>query len=139
MGGYGTMRLGMKSPDVFSSIYALSPCCMDVVRSNPIMISLLKRLETVKTDEGVKNQSFFGMAMLASAAAWSPNPKNPPFIGAVSPAKSQISNLLTALDFVGTLKKDLYCGFAARCAERLRLSENAPPLLSGATHRKRRA
>jgi S-formylglutathione hydrolase len=79
MGGYGTMRLGMKSPDVFSSIYALSPCCMDVVRSNPIMISLLKRLETVKTDEDVKNQSFFGMAMLASAAAWSPNPKNPPF------------------------------------------------------------
>jgi hypothetical protein len=28
MGGYGTMRIGMKYPDVFSSIYALSPCCM---------------------------------------------------------------------------------------------------------------
>src|SRR5262245_9680149 len=40
MGGYGTMRLGMKSPDVFSSIYALSPCCMESRRAgtaNPAM------------------------------------------------------------------------------------------------------
>src|SRR5699024_4087123 len=29
MGGYGTIRLGMKYPEVFSSIYMLSPCCMD--------------------------------------------------------------------------------------------------------------
>ena len=28
MGGYGTMRIGMEHPDVFSSIYALSPCCL---------------------------------------------------------------------------------------------------------------
>src|SRR5438477_2231739 len=28
MGGYGTVRIGMKHPEVFSSLYALSPCCM---------------------------------------------------------------------------------------------------------------
>src|SRR5262245_23000992 len=28
MGGYGTLRIGMKHPDTFSSIYALSACCM---------------------------------------------------------------------------------------------------------------
>src|SRR5579864_5705238 len=28
MGGYGTIRIGMKHPEVFSSIYILSPCCM---------------------------------------------------------------------------------------------------------------
>src|SRR5687767_4624897 len=28
MGGYGTIRVGMKYPEVFSSLYALSPCCM---------------------------------------------------------------------------------------------------------------
>ena len=28
MGGYGTLRLGMKYPEIFSSIYALSPCCL---------------------------------------------------------------------------------------------------------------
>ena len=28
MGGYGTVRLSFKSPEVFSSVYAMSPCCM---------------------------------------------------------------------------------------------------------------
>ena len=28
MGGYGTIRIGMKYPDVFSSIYAMSACCL---------------------------------------------------------------------------------------------------------------
>ncbi|HEX9004456.1 MAG TPA: alpha/beta hydrolase-fold protein [Blastocatellia bacterium] len=78
MGGYGTMRLGMKTQDVYSSIYALSPCCMDPTRPNPGIKQLMKTVEAVKTDEDVKKQSFFGVAMLASAAAWSPNPKNPP-------------------------------------------------------------
>jgi enterochelin esterase-like enzyme len=79
MGGYGTMRLGMKSPDVFSSVYALSPCCMEPGRANPAMKEMLKKVEALKTDEEVKSQSFFVLATLASAAAWSPNPKNPPF------------------------------------------------------------
>jgi enterochelin esterase-like enzyme len=79
MGGYGTMRLAMKSQDVFSSVYALSPCCMEPGRGNPAMKEMMKKLEAIKTDEEVKSQSFFGLAMLASAAAWSPNPANPPF------------------------------------------------------------
>lgn len=79
MGGYGTMRLGMKSPDVFSSIYALSPCCMDPSRPNPAMKQMIKTIEDIKSDEEVGKQNFFVLATLASAAAWSPNPKNPPF------------------------------------------------------------
>jgi S-formylglutathione hydrolase len=79
MGGYGTMRLGMKSPDVFSSVYALSPCCMEPGRANPAMKEMMKKIEALKTDEEVKSQSFFVLATLASAAAWSPNPNNPPF------------------------------------------------------------
>jgi S-formylglutathione hydrolase len=79
MGGYGTLRLGMKTQEVFSSIYALSPCCMAPNHANPAMKELMKKVEAIRTDEEVKAQSFFGLAMLASAAAWSPNPKNPPF------------------------------------------------------------
>ncbi len=82
MGGYGTMRLGMKSQDVYSSIYALSPCCMDPSRGNsagPATKEMMKTVEAIKTDEQVSKQSFFALAMLASAAAWSPNPKKPPF------------------------------------------------------------
>src|SRR6185436_6970086 len=29
MGGYGTLRLAMKRPDVFNAIYALSSCCLN--------------------------------------------------------------------------------------------------------------
>src|SRR4029079_10167158 len=28
MGGYGTIRIGMKRPDVFSSLYIMSGCCL---------------------------------------------------------------------------------------------------------------
>src|SRR5712691_11555860 len=35
MGGYGTLRIGMKYPNVFSSLYALSPCCM-ISNMNPL-------------------------------------------------------------------------------------------------------
>ena len=28
MGGYGALRIGEKNPDVFSSVYLLSPCCL---------------------------------------------------------------------------------------------------------------
>jgi enterochelin esterase-like enzyme len=52
---------------------------MEPGRSNPSMKEMMKKVEAIKTDEEVKAQNFFGVAMLASAAAWSPNPKNPPF------------------------------------------------------------
>lgn len=75
MGGYGTMRLGMKYPDVFSSIYALSPCCMDGgAFTDP---ELIKKLETLTPDQ-LQATSFFEIAALATSAAFAPNPKNPP-------------------------------------------------------------
>ena len=41
MGGYGTIRLGMKYPDVWSAIYLLSPCCMEgtMLNTNPEFIN----------------------------------------------------------------------------------------------------
>ncbi|WP_111672094.1 alpha/beta hydrolase-fold protein [Algoriphagus litoralis] len=75
MGGYGTLRLGMKYPEVYSSIYALSPCCMDGGAStNP---ELMKKLETLTPDQ-LQGISFFEIAALATSAAFAPNPKNPP-------------------------------------------------------------
>lgn len=76
MGGYGTMRLGMKYPDVFSSIYALSPCCMDGgATTNTELITKLEGF----TAEQIEGASFFEIATLATSAAFAPNPKNPPF------------------------------------------------------------
>ncbi len=76
MGGYGTMRIGMKYPDVFSSLYSLSPCCM-AANLTPSPEQMSRALE-VKTDADVTAADFGTKAMLASAAAWSANPKKPP-------------------------------------------------------------
>jgi enterochelin esterase-like enzyme len=76
MGGYGATRIGMKHSDVFGSLYIMSPCCLSP-RSAPNP-DVDKALEAVKTPEDSANLSFFARATLATAAAWSPDPKNPP-------------------------------------------------------------
>ena len=35
MGGYGASRIGMKHPDVFGSLYIMSPCCMSARNAGP--------------------------------------------------------------------------------------------------------
>jgi S-formylglutathione hydrolase len=77
MGGYGTIRLGFKHPEVFSSLYAMSPCCM-APTGNP-GAAMEKQVEAVKTTEDIEKANFGVLAMLASSAAWSPDPQNPPF------------------------------------------------------------
>lgn len=76
MGGYGTVRIGMKRPDVFSAIYAMSPCCLapDLSPGGPWLAAAEER-ETV---EAVAEADFFTKAIFASAAAWSPDPHAPP-------------------------------------------------------------
>ena len=76
MGGYGATRIGMKHSDVFGSLYIMSPCCLSAREAGPT--DLAKSLEAVKTPEESAKLSFFARAQLAIAAAWSPNPKNPP-------------------------------------------------------------
>lgn len=78
MGGYGATRIGMKHPDVFGSLYIISPCCLSPRPPRPADPELAKSLEAVKTPADSANLPFFARAQLASAAAWSPNPKNPP-------------------------------------------------------------
>jgi S-formylglutathione hydrolase FrmB len=85
MGGYGAARIGMRDPDVFSSLYIMSPCCLSPMGSRPVnpamekaMAGVEKELDSVKTPADAAGLSFFAKAQLASAAAWSPDPKNPP-------------------------------------------------------------
>jgi len=76
MGGYGATRIGMKHADVFGSLYIMSPCCLSPrAAPNP---DVDKALEAVKTPEDSAKLSFFARATLATAAAWSPDPRNPP-------------------------------------------------------------
>ena len=78
MGGYGTTRIGMKHADVFGSLYIMSPCCLSPRVAGPTNPEIDKALEAVKTPEDSAKLQFFARAQLASAAAWSPDPQNPP-------------------------------------------------------------
>jgi S-formylglutathione hydrolase FrmB len=77
MGGYGTIRIGMKRPDVFSSLYALSSCCLNEgnVRARGTGPSPAEQVKTMEEARGNRG----AQGTLARAAAWAPNPKNPPF------------------------------------------------------------
>ena len=76
MGGYGATRIGMKHSDVFGSLYIMSPCCLSARAAGSPEVA--KTLEAIKTPDDSAKLPFMARAQLASAAAWSPNPKNPP-------------------------------------------------------------
>jgi hypothetical protein len=71
-------RIGMKHADVFGSLYIMSPCCLSPCPPGPGNAENEKTLEAVKTAEDSAKLPFMLRAQLASAAAWSPDPKNPP-------------------------------------------------------------
>jgi enterochelin esterase-like enzyme len=77
MGGYGASRIGMKHAGVFGSLYIMSPCSMSARgagRANPSADAALAEAKTPADAAKIP-----GLAtQLAVAAAWSPNPKNPP-------------------------------------------------------------
>jgi len=77
MGGYGASRIGMKHADVFGSLYIMSPCCLSP-RTEPPKPEIAKALEAARTPADSASLPFFTRAQLATAAAWSPDPKNPP-------------------------------------------------------------
>jgi S-formylglutathione hydrolase len=80
MGGYGALRVGMKRPDVFSALYVMSACCLTANRNpRPDAMAAAEAIKTRAQAEAAAAAPGFGPSVnLASAAAWSPNPRNPP-------------------------------------------------------------
>jgi S-formylglutathione hydrolase FrmB len=78
MGGYGTTRIGMKHSDVFGSLYIMSPCCLSPQTAAFSNQELDKTLEAIKSPDESPKLPFMSRVQLAMAAAFSPDPKNPP-------------------------------------------------------------
>lgn len=57
----------------------MSPCCLAARAPNWFNATLDKSLEAVQSAADLARLNFFQRAQLASAAAWSPNPRNPPW------------------------------------------------------------
>jgi S-formylglutathione hydrolase FrmB len=115
MGGYGTMRIAMKRPDVFAAIYALSSCCLNEGTVRPPRGGGPSPAESIRTPEEAQGNRG-AQGSLARAAAWAPNPANPPLYldlptknGEVQPAvavKWAANSPVAMLDqYVSNLKK----------------------------------
>jgi S-formylglutathione hydrolase FrmB len=78
MGGYGAFKIGMLHPEVFSSIYALSPGLLAMVKEFGPNSNSFKEVQNVKTVEDLK-KTYYPKVLVAVARAWSPNPNKPPF------------------------------------------------------------
>ncbi|MBN1238727.1 MAG: esterase, partial [Gammaproteobacteria bacterium] len=75
MGGYGTLRIGMKHPDTFSSIYAMSSCCLTPYSADGPGMAEAAGIDSLEeaAEAGIGTR-----VTLTLAAAWSPNPEKPP-------------------------------------------------------------
>jgi len=99
MGGYGALRIGMKHPEVFSSIYLLSACCISATFLQ-LREEEMAKAETIKDPSEVATAEFLTKIILAASAAWSPDPNNPPLFleqpGTKGPKQMEVFNKWTA-------------------------------------------
>jgi enterochelin esterase-like enzyme len=79
MGGYGALRIAMKRPDVFSSLYVMSAVFLEATDSaRPEAAASAEVIKTrAQAEEAARAEDGPSLA-LALAAAWSPNASNPP-------------------------------------------------------------
>ena len=103
MGGYGTLRIGMKQGHAFGALYAMSSCCL---MNDPAA----GRGGAGRGDAGrgaapqgrgagqgaPARGGGMANALSAQAAAWAPNPKNPPQFFDVPTKDGEIQPLVAA-------------------------------------------
>jgi S-formylglutathione hydrolase len=80
MGGYGALHVGMRHPEVFAAIYALSPCCLSnsALESTAIMRAAWRRALAATDTSQIRTAGFFPNILMALSAVYSPAPKRPP-------------------------------------------------------------
>jgi S-formylglutathione hydrolase len=79
MGGYGALYVGMRHPEVFSAIYALSPCCLrDFGAVSQRGVGPWKAALGVKEKSEILKAGFVADLLLALGTVYSPNPAKPP-------------------------------------------------------------
>lgn len=88
MGGYGTLRIAMRYPEIFGAIYAMSACCL--LNQAPDKAAVEAQVAAAATpaapspspvaSNGVLQgpPPTFAKVLQAQAAAWAPDPESPP-------------------------------------------------------------
>jgi S-formylglutathione hydrolase FrmB len=75
MGGYGTLRVGMKYPQSFNAIYAMSAATLLAAPNAEASKTQLARMTPELRSEPRKSEN----GMQSQASAWAPNPQNAPW------------------------------------------------------------
>ena len=75
LGGYGTLRIAMMYPQVFSSIYSMSACC---VTPSSISAEQLEKFGAMSQDE-MTRAGVFEKVAISNLLAWAPSPDGPPY------------------------------------------------------------
>ena len=79
MGGHGAIKTGMIFPDVFSSVYAMSPAILGLAKEFGPNSLAYKKAPGIKSFEDLYNGNFYEQVVIALGRAYSPNPNHPPF------------------------------------------------------------
>ena len=78
MGGYGALKIAMKHPDVFSSVYGHCSCCLMLTPSY-FDENAINEAMSIDSWDALLKGSWIAKALHGFSAAHSPNPANPPF------------------------------------------------------------
>ncbi len=92
MGGYGTLKIAMKYPGIFSSIYAMAPCCLSPANLSAEQVQSVAAL----TDGKIAGATGFDLVAPAQLSAWAPDPKNPPYYVSTAVKDGKVDPLLLA-------------------------------------------
>lgn len=82
MGGFGAIRIGMHRPDVFSVVYAISPCCLDAVEEiansdHAAWNGVLEFKKYEDVDAALKAGQIWPVVLFGFLAAINPDPTAP--------------------------------------------------------------
>lgn len=80
MGGFGALRAGMRHPEVFSAIYALSPCCLGDYATIEAGGAKNWKIDAALTEKSdFAKAGFIANLLYALAGVYSPDSSKPPF------------------------------------------------------------
>lgn len=118
MGGYGAFKIAMLYPDVFSSVYALSPGLLAFVKEFGPNSTSFRDVAKVTTQEELK-KTYYPRVLVAVGRAWSPNPSKPPFFCDM-PFTYQGDNMVVNQDVLKKWEDNMPVYMVDRYADNLR-------------------
>lgn len=108
MGGHGAIKLGMLFPDVFASVYALSPYVLALEKNYAAEGVAYKQAQMIKSrDTLITGFNYLNAnAVVAIGRAFSPNAKKPPFYADL-PYTYSADSLVVNLEVLNLWNKNL--------------------------------